>query len=339
MKNFSIALVLASSLAVSLSAFAAKGAPYQAPAAEPEMAHFTLTGGATYLSPSLNGLDYLSVVNTDPESISTTTYRLEPGYDFGYFLGFGYLISDRYDVQATWTQFDSESTDSLLLDSNDTSYAFATSNIVQNALSFNQLLYTEAQETLNFQAFDATLGQYHSLADNLMTRVFVGVRYAKVDNKTVNDYSFNDTTAVYTGFESYDSTFSGVGPEVGLDMNYSVIDWFGIVGHFAGAFLIGQQETESNLMTDLNDSTRQLPVYADNGTIMVPAIDAKLGVNLGVPFMDLQDRFMIEAGYQVAYYFNVVDQVQEPRNQKFETVHNVSDVGMMGPYMNLGFKF
>jgi hypothetical protein len=281
----------------------------------------------------LNGLDYLTVSDrTNAQDTSTQTYRLEPGYDFGYFLGFGYMISDRYDVQATWAQFDSSSSDSHLANQDDNFLAF-TSNLSPIDLSGD--LTAHSNETLNFQAFDATLGQYHKLGDNLMTRVFAGVRYAKIDNNTLNNYSQDIGGDFFTGFDRYDSSFSGVGPEIGLDMNYSVYDWFGIVGHFATAFLIGQQETNSTLAGKFGDGSERT-VDADNGTTMVPAIDAKLGVNLGVPFMD-KDRFMMEAGYQVAYYFNVVDQVQQaPQGQ---TQHNVSDVGMMGPYLNVGFKF
>jgi hypothetical protein len=327
-------------MAVSLSAFAAKGAVYQAPAAEPEMARWTITGGATYLQPSLNGLDYLGVTQNDGEADeSGTTYRVEPGYDFGYFLGFGYMINDHYDVQASWAQFDSESSDSTFVSGAPNDVRVSTSSFNDQLLDNDDTFNARAHETLNFQVFDATLGQYHKLGDNLMTRVFAGVRYAKIDNTSTNDYSYNDNGTINTGFDRYESTFSGVGPEVGLDMNYAVYDWFGIVGHFAGAFLVGSQDTDSNVLQgDYEDGfQRQSLVNGDNGTIMVPAIDAKLGVNLGVPFMDMQDRFMIEAGYQVAYYFNSVDQLQRDNDDNF--VHNVSDVGMMGPYLNMGFKF
>lgn len=332
-------LVLAGSMAVSLSAFAAKGAAYQAPAPEPEMARWTITGGATYLTPSLNGLDYLSVRTGLEDTASFNTYRVEPGYDFGYFIGLGYMISDRYDVQASWAQFDSRSTDSHLLDSVATGldYLVGTSNLERIEVADSEdIFYAHAEQNMNFQVFDATLGQIHTLGDNLNARLFAGVRYAKIEDISTNNYSYNENGTVTTGFDRFDSSFSGVGPEVGLDLNYDVVEWFGIVGHFAAAFLVGTQDSSTDKWDDENTTGAQQTLSADDTTILVPAIDAKLGVSLGVPFMDMQDRFMMEAGYQVAYYFNSVDQVQMDGN---DVVHNVSDVGMMGPYLNVGFKF
>jgi hypothetical protein len=280
-------------------------------------------------------LDYVEFIDHSVGQ-QHTPLNIDRGYNFGYFLGAGYMISERYDVQASWTQLDADNNDSAI--SCDTCHAVTSNQMYLGATPPDE---ATTEESLNYQAFDATLGQYHKLSDKLMTRVFAGVRYAKIDNNTENEYFLSNGE---TRNDNYDSSFSGVGPEAGLDMNYEVYDWFGIVGHFAAAFLIGELESDSAVFD--GNKNIEATVDSDNVTRMVPALDAKLGVNLSVPFMDNKDRFVIEAGYQVDYYFDVVDQIQASLDLEDEldggptgTVHNYANVGFMGPYLNVSVKF
>jgi hypothetical protein len=334
MQHRTLAAIAAASLLAAFAAQANKGASYEAPKAEPSYDRFTLTGGVNYLLPSMNGLDYVSYYNILTNS--TTPYQLDRGYNFGYFLGFGYMISDRYDLQVSWTQLDTNNSDS-----SETCDACTITTTSNEVIIFFPVegVNAKTQESLNYQAADATLGQIHHLGDNLMTRIFAGVRYAKVDNTTENVYAPGGPPLVVT--ESYDSSFSGIGPVIGLDMNYEVYDWFGIVAHVATAFLIGEQK--SNSYFDYPGEIGQPSVDSEDITRMVPALDAKLGANLSIPFMDHQDRFVIEAGYQVDYYFDVVDQMQSNPLilDAFITgaEHNYANVGFMGPYLNVSAKF
>jgi hypothetical protein len=327
-----LAAIAAASLLAAFAAQASKGAPYVAPKkAEPAFDRYTLTGGVNYLFPSMNGLDYVTFLDQTSTTTEYTPHQLNRGYNFGYFLGFGYMISDRYDLQVNWTQLDAKNNEAAELPCTPTCFG-----ITSNGLFVGPSIQdAETEETLNYQALDATLGQYHTLADNLMTRVFAGVRYGKVANSTENNYFYQQELTQTNGF---DSSFSGIGPVVGLDMTYQMYDWLGIVAHGAAALLIGNQEAESVQSTP----TYSTPLDSDNVTRMIPALDAKLGANLTIPFMDHQDRFVIEGGYQVDYYFAVVDQIQNAGYSGSGLggpIHNYADVGFMGPYLNFSAKF
>ncbi len=329
-----LAAIAAASLLAAFAAQASKGAAYIAQQNEPEMARFSLIGGATYLMPNMNGLDYLNNTLYD-DTPTTQIYSLDRDYHFGYFLAAGYMISKQYDVQVSWSQLDT-STSGAASVTGSTDY-ISSSN--QYGYDLNgATLNAHSSETLNFQSFDGTLGQYHDLSNNLSARLFAGVRYAKIENNTLNNYE--DIDLPFSFFDQIDSSFSGWGPELGFDANYDVYDWFGIIGRFSAALLIGELETYSNTY----DSYDQVQSSIENEGRMVPAIDAKLGLTLNVPFMDMQDRVMLEAGYEVAYYFNVVDQVQNQYGYATASAtsmanHNLADVSMMGPYLNLGVKF
>lgn len=343
-----------------LAAFAAqahKGAHYEVPAAEPEFHRFTLTGGFTYLEPSMNGLDYLAtstyVNSPGNRNISTQTYQIDPDFDFGYFLGFGYQISDRYDIQASWSLLNTENKDSTSLIVGDNGVlAQASSGTTVTVLQEDDSLSAASTENLDYQMADATLGQYHVITDNLNARLFAGIYYAKIHSEVTNNYEiFRTPDTLLLGDETYDSEFWGVGPEVGFDLEYTIYEGFDVVGHFAAAFLVGELETETLSAYERASTT---DVFIDgqtqSETRIVPALNSKLGLSYNRPMSDNKYRFGIEAGYQVAYYFNAVDQMQEDISEAINAApitpsrpivvrHNYSDVGFMGPYLNLSASF
>jgi hypothetical protein len=109
-----------------------------------------------------------------------------------------------------------------------------------------------------------------------------------------------------------------------------------MVGHFATAFLVGQQESSSNVYND--DLAGQVAVNADDVVRLIPTLNAKLGLNWNVPYEYDRFSFGIEGGYQVAYYWDVIDQVRFPTDTG-GAEHNYSNYGNMGPYLNLTAMF
>jgi hypothetical protein len=94
-----------------------------------------------------------------------------------------------------------------------------------------------------------------------------------------------------------------------MDFQYKVADApydpFSIVGNFTAAFLIGELESNSENFK------------ADTRVQLIPNLNAKLGLKWG----------LIEGGYQVAYFHQVVEQLGE-----------YSNVGITGFYFNMSAK-
>lgn len=329
-----------------LAAFAAqanKGAEYQPKHHKEHHKNFFITGGATYLEPSTNSLDYLTIVDApaSPASTVASTESIQPEFNWGYFIQAGYRISHHYDIEASWAQYNSNVSDSTNVNglAGTTLYV-----ITSNADSLADLTLpsesasASSKQTINYSVFDANLGQYHDITEMLRTRIFAGINYAKVDATTTNLYSQANNTPTSL-FDEYKSTFSGWGPEVGMDLEYKIWHQFGVVGHFAASFLIGQQDVSSNVYnSDIVRDGTQVIVDADSVARLVPALDAKLGVNWNVPYSFKSCGFGVEAGYQVAYYWDVIDQAQLTYAAD-ATQHNYSNYGNMGPYLNLTASF
>lgn len=339
-----IAAIAASSLLAAFAANANKGADYKPHHKAEHQKKFTLTGGATYLEPSFNGLDYYTFVtpvipDTDGAQ-NVRTENLEQTFNWGYFLGATYQISKHYDVQATWAQINTSNSDSDTV-VGEKNAVIITSNNKNIGVDEGSVATIDGRQTLDYQVLDLTLGQTHNITEMLKTRLFAGVRYAKISADT--DITYIQTDIDPNPYDNYDTSFSGVGPEVGVDLQYKIYDKLGVVASFAGAFLIGNQDSSA----DVYGARDQNSVDADSNTRMVPALNGKLGANWEIPYQLNGWGFGVEAGYQVAYYFQVVDEVQyqgrplaimaDARTRQEE--HNYADVGFMGPYLNFSAAF
>jgi hypothetical protein len=325
-----LAAIAAASLLATFAAQANKGADYKPHHHKEHHKNFFITGGATYLEPSNNGLDYLTVTTPTTDSVSSYTEALQPEFNWGYYLAAGYRISHHYDVQADWAQFNSSLSDSTTV-SGAPDTVFTTSNGASSILAAGTTATADSKQTIDYSVFNATLGQYHDITEMLRTRLFAGIQYAKVDSDVHNTYTTPPAIRRQSvSYDDYNSTFSGVGPEIGLDLEYKIWHKFGVVSHFAAAFLIGQQDTDSYVSTP---TTRgQAAINTESVTRMVPALDARLGLNWNVPYEYQKCSFGIEAGYEIAYLFDVIDQAGSTGN-------NYSNYGNMGPYLNLTAMF
>jgi hypothetical protein len=326
-----VAAIAAAGLLAAFAAQANKGAEYKPHHHHKEHhKNFFITGGATYLEPSNNGLDYLTVTTLDPAS--SYTEAVQPEFNWGYYLAAGYRISHHYDVQANWAQFNSSMSDSTTV-AFPPSALFTTSNHAStNLIKPGESATADSKQTIDYSVFNANLGQYHNITEMLRSRIFAGIQYAKVDSDTHNTY--NTPPAVRrqdVSYDNYSSSFSGVGPEIGLDLEYKIWDKFGVVSHLGAAFLIGQQDADSYV--SIPNATGQVAVDSDSVTRMVPALDARLGLNWNVPYEYQRCSFGIEAGYEIAYLFDVINQVGVPSGD------NYSNYGNMGPYLNLTAMF
>lgn len=106
MKKFSIALVLAGSMAVSLSAFAAKGAPYQAPVQDKAYGAWYIGAGPNWNSQfnmDTNGIDviYPSSLDFIFEDVYLTTEQSSS--DIGFDVYVGYDLSKYWQVELGYT--------------------------------------------------------------------------------------------------------------------------------------------------------------------------------------------------------------------------------------------
>jgi len=324
MKKLTLSLVAAGFAASSLGAYAAVptgAAPFQV--VVPNLkSGIELTLEGLYVQPTNSDLVYSYFSNTSGNTATTNTSSVKPDYAFGFRTGFGYIFPNSgNDVQVNWTHFDHSTNAS-------TSIANPAFSIIPASTSTNS-----ADASFKYDAVDLDVGQYLSIGTRLQTRLFVGVRGAQLKNDVTYTQS-NSLAPAYPNVQTTTSKFTGIGPRMGVDTSYHVGNCFGIVAHFATALLVGN--VDSNTTVSESGNSRISNFTTDTQTRVVPAFDAKLGVDYSIPFKNNASSLSIEAGYQVTQYVDAIDRIHALEQSTSTTT--TSSVGFNGPYLSLNFK-
>jgi len=237
-------------------------------------------------------------------------------------------------------------------------------------LAFGLPIYDEASVTSDVKfrvdSIDLDVGQFVDIGTRLRMRMFAGLRFAQVKNDqtattnasgslTVDVGDEEDLIIDYTdtNIEQFNSKFTGIGPRFGIDSSYHIGNCFGVVGHAAMALLVGQVDSNTTANDTFfasvnvidNDGDLEFSdeftldtntnINSDNVTRVVPAFDAKLGLNWSYIFTN-ESVLTIEGGYQVTQYIDAVDKltVDDFNN----VVRTSSSVGFAGPYLTLNWS-
>jgi hypothetical protein len=168
-----------------------------------------------------------------------------------------------------------------------------------------------------------------------------------------------------------ESQFEGVGPRIGIDLNYNFCGGFGLVGSVSTALLVGDVDNTSFQNTVASGSVDfdglslvriQLPevsnVMGFNATVndpnfskevsidfkhpeetrVVANIDAKLGLGYTYQFCNCsRSRLTVEAGYQVSHYFNAIDRltIGDIFDTGLSDQRSAENISFDGPYVSV----
>lgn len=387
MKKFSLALATAG-LTASLGAYAAvptDAQPYQVVVPNLKSGVEIFLEGLL-VQPNSSNLNYARVVSvgantTVPNTLSvtgtTTINQINPGYDFGFRVGLGWIFPNSgNDVQLNWTHFDHS-------DSNTTSAGPGQALITQAGVPFinlstptasfvpgvgiADLTSTNAPSATGnvsnkYNAIDLDAGQFLDVGTRFRTRMFAGLRVAQIESNlsdsnlatynvsTVSAPTVNIGTDTLTENDTQNSKFNGIGPRVGFDTSYHIADCFGVVGHFSGSLLVGQVKSNntffaSDVFAPVAGSV--LPTTTDtfannvnsnkDNGRVIPGFDSKLGLDYTYIFAN-QSTLSIEAGYSWTDYVNAVDRIAVPAGGITSTSITTSDFSLQGPYLQLNWK-
>ena len=95
--------------------------------------------------------------------------------------------------------------------------------------------------------------------------------------------------------------FKGFGPRFGIDTHVDVARHVQAVASAAGAILIGKHEWRHKL----GDASAN-----NDEDALIPEVDYHLGARYNYTFKEIY-TLGLEAGYQVAHYFDIVDKTDE----------------------------
>lgn len=243
---------------------------------------------------------------------------LEPRYEWGFTLEGGFTFPDSgNDIRVDWTQ----------LELNEKGPSLITQGIIDapSVLTTSPLITTtNGNFKIDFDTVDANVGQ-NIYFGRLLTRIFSGIEYADFKKDIVTNATFViiattvDFDLVNATHFTTDSSYRGVGPELGFNARYPLlvdsngVGGLGLDGELKSALLIGEAKTSGSLLQFM---FQPLVVQAFNVSQnfamrdevrIVPALDAKLGVDYSLPIFN--SMLKLAGGYEAARYFNALDRI------------------------------
>ncbi|MBV9575588.1 MAG: hypothetical protein JO149_03090 [Gammaproteobacteria bacterium] len=312
-----------------------------------------LTG--LYLEPSASNLVY--AIFTTPLPLPAPNWQqkvVNPKYSPAFDLGLRYnLINGKDNVKFDWLYFNS----------NDSAAASSVPNTSVGPVYYygpaqQFILNTSANSTAKFNIDNANLvfGHLLNLTNNIQIQPFVGLSAAYLKEDITNNYLGTDpvygpyTHAVYTK-----STFTGIGPRIGLGSSYYFTNRFALTANVAGDLLAGilKYSTDFTSWTaynadNIHNSTPANTSMANqNVNRVVPGVDAKIAIRYQIPFN--QSELTLQAGYLYAVYFNAINQVLPstlvPGSWEAGSVAIInqaqyqSNIDLRGPFVSAIWKF
>jgi|GEM_PF-1499816 len=301
------------------------------------------------------------VVGGDGSPQQFNVYSVQPHYNFAFDLGAKVVLHDKESVlKANWEHFvSSNSTKNNKNENTNIVRKNASDNILGSFTQFYnnaELAYNEASGVAAFRRdkLNISYGQSVEVGQSLSMNLFAGVSFNRLEQTLVNNFSEIGTENATQ--QSSTNTFSGVGPELGMDLNYNLHKGLGFVlrsqiGLITGTTKNNRQYVYNNL--DLNtfyevaNGNPFIQNLVTNGQLtVVPTISQKIGVNYELLFRD-HCAFQMEVGYFTQIYIDVFKTIAlnpiESNNTSGIAPHSVSskstDFALSGPYFKLEVGF
>jgi hypothetical protein len=317
---------------------------------------FEVNVSALWLKPGASNLNY-DILNKElpAQSPSWSEQELTPSYAPAFELGLRYIFPNSgEDVTLDWTH---------LYSSTGTSVAAVNDNfflgpdfeigpegtVIRNASGNVKFRY----DVVNLDA-----GQFISFGRHVDMRFFGGLSTGFLREEVTATYT-GTITGIFGGpfrtTQDSKSNFTGVGPRIGLHVDFNTDYGFGFLGEAAASALIGNVDSQVGYNSSAPELLSIFGQSINNQTIkdqhvyqVVPGFDAKLGVNYKYAFNNM--LFTVAAGYQASVYVNAISQYHPGSlvaGQPLSTGgifvatmnHTLSNYSVQGPFLNFALQF
>jgi hypothetical protein len=285
-------------------------------------------------------------------------FEIDPDYHSGFEVGLNWLLpKSDMNIELNWERLHAQDKDSMHV----TPLSYATGNMVGPIYDIgpNSAAYTQAKGKAIFHFDEANLfvGKSICFVKNLRMRLHLGASFAKIKQKITSQYA-NDSAQTNRNIATV-SNFWGVGPQLGLDLDFRIVRNFYFTGNSNASLYMGRLRNHTTFKSntpalaaiDVAEPNVQ-HTKVPNRSQLVPGFEERLGfaywhffkhceVNLGV-------------GYVFQIYLNAVQSVDMltqalpnfapgtfPTMGVFAVTFNrtLSNFILTGPYVSLNIGF
>lgn len=284
-----------------------------------------------YLLPSysdqLSYLDSNTVLSNGATTATSQNVHVNEHWDWAGMVEGGYHFNCGNDVTVSWLY--TQNSDNQTYNSSGLSF--------QNApLIFLNFSYQNRENSkLTFYRLDAEMGQHVDFGEVKDIRFHGGFEYAHFEFTSRANGTGVSNSAI-TLAKSKSSKFNGIGPRIGMDLSYYVLDGLSIYGKSSIAALVGTTESQ-NMFAYVNPNTNnQTATFKDKrDNQIVPVIALKLGLKYTVSVY--QNVYSLDAGYMWSDYIAIAHNLNPTIPSSQTSVGRPSDANfyLQGPYVGI----
>ena len=294
-----------------------------------EESRYEFYAGLLFLKPYSDDLKYATFVSgTQPYYQSWHYQAVKPDYSPGFELGMNYhWLETPYDAQIKWTHLNTSDSSSKQASTNTD---LITVEFVGPPYEMSPPVFgikrVDSQAKFNFDSVLLNMGRLVQYGHGFQANYFFGLNFLHLNHKmttTFGDYAGTPATPYsyalppdpsFSFKTANDSEYNGVGPDVGVNVQYQMKSGFGFVGQVLGSLTVGVIKTSDKFtstsarLTELGIGVSHQEITAPNATQVVPGVDGKLGLFYHYSGSKTP-QMTIEAGYRLAAYMDAISTV------------------------------
>lgn len=282
--------------------------------------------------------------------------HMEFDWDWGLRFGLGYHFEhDGWDLQAQYTWYDTDGSDSTRAGQNSSviplkGSAFITNNPANPDESpFINCASAKSMFDFKYNNIDLELGRDFYVSSTLSLRPFWGLKSAWIDQKQTTRYTgggtFNleniDVIALGLGGntvhvkESCD--FWGLGPRTGVDTRWYMGNGISIFGNISGALLLGYFDVDHRERFSLLESSR-IHLHA-NRHAFSPTVQFQMGLRYDTYLHNDRHHIGVGLGFEGQYWWRQNQMLKIDDFEAFKYERYSEDLAFYGITGDIKFDF
>ncbi|WED43023.1 Lpg1974 family pore-forming outer membrane protein [Legionella cardiaca] len=262
---------------------------------------------ALYLQPAYDADYGYHSFTSSIDGVSQHYRDIDPEWGWGFKLEGSYHFSTGNDLNLNWYHWNKETDNSwggVFID------------------GFGGPFFGSHHFEPKWDAVNLEFGQHVDFGEFKDIRFHAGLQYARIEHELTASGNF-PPVSVATGFSTVrDTEFNGVGPRVGMDMQYNFGNGFAIYGNGATALLVG----DSKFNTSTGFGGFVVNSTSGSKTSIVPELEAKLGAKY--TYAMAQGDLTLDAGWMFVDYINANHFINFLGNRE-------SNFALQGPFAGL----
>ncbi len=285
---------------------------------------FVFSAGLLMLQPGADNLGYATTTTFLPlQNPQWAVHTIDPDYQPGFSVGARYVVPcSGKDYQFNWENLRTSDSASVAVSDPTTQWISPFSQTgpstseSSNEVGIFHLKAAQGRVDFDYDRLNVEVGQTVNIGPNAQYRLFAGLSYVRLQEQLISTF-FNDPTIVPTPpviaipdptlryiTLNNTSTYTGVGPRLGLTSTHSFFRNFTFVGELSGAVLAGRMQPAQYSFTGVFEDAEDIEqISSDSVSQVVYASDAKLGLGYRC---QLRKRSVLsfESGFRAAIFVN-----------------------------------